>query len=49
MVTVFAHRQGMTGEVTSIERGWLGPTAGVFLRACLLTASASPSGGRRWL
>ena len=29
MVTIFVHRNGLTEQVTSIDRGWLNPAAGV--------------------
>ena len=31
MNTIFVHRDGRTEQVTSIDRGWLGPGAGVYL------------------
>jgi magnesium transporter len=43
MVTIFVHRQGLTEEVTSIERGWLSPSAGVFLWVDLAAPSIPES------
>jgi len=43
MVTIFVHRQGLTEEVTSIERGWLGPASGVFLWVDLTAPSIPES------
>lgn len=39
LVTIFAHRNGQTEKVTSIERAWLNPAQGVYLWVDL----ASPS------
>jgi len=43
MVTIFVHRQGLTEEVTSLERGWLNPAAGAFLWVDLAAPSIPES------
>jgi len=43
MVTVFVHRNGRTEQVTSIDRGWLNPAAGVVMWVDLAAPSIPES------
>jgi len=43
MVTIFVHRNGRTEQVTSIDRGWLNPTAGVVVWVDLAAPSIPES------
>ncbi len=43
MNTIFVHRDGRTEPVTSIERGWLGPNAGVYIWVDLAAPSIPES------
>jgi magnesium transporter len=43
MVTIFVHRHGQTERVTSIDRGWLNPAAGVYLWVDLAAPSIPES------
>ncbi len=43
MVTIFAHRQGRTDRVASVDRAWLTPSAGVFLWVDLAAPSVPES------
>jgi magnesium transporter len=43
MVTIYVHREGQTERVTSIDRGWLNPAAGVFVWVDLAAPSIPES------
>jgi magnesium transporter len=43
MNSIFVHRDGRTEQVTSIDRNWLGPTAGVYLWVDLAAPSIPES------
>jgi magnesium transporter len=43
MVTIFVHRNGKTEQVTSIDRAWLNPAAGVYLWVDLVAPSIPES------
>ena len=43
MVTIFIHRNGKTEQVTSVDRGWLNPAAGVYLWVDLAAPSIPES------
>src|SRR5207244_4565654 len=43
MVTIFVHRNGRTEQVTSIDRGWLNPAAGVVVWVDLAAPSIPES------
>jgi magnesium transporter len=43
MNTIFVHRDGRTGPVTSIERSWLSPAAGVYIWVDLAAPSIPES------
>ena len=43
MVTVFVHRNGRTEQVTSIDRGWLNPAAGIVMCVDLAAPSIPES------
>jgi magnesium transporter len=43
MVTIFVHRNGKTEQVTSIDRAWLNPAAGVYLWVDLAAPSIPES------
>src|SRR5438445_9180445 len=43
MVTIFLHRNGVSEQVTSIDRGWLNPASGVILWVDLAAPSIPES------
>jgi magnesium transporter len=43
VITIFTHRNGITEQATSIDRGWLNPASGVFLWVDLAAPSVPES------